>query len=210
MGNIKKTKKESKKRISNLMYMSHIIAKIKSFFKQDSENSVDSTLLNKDLDDTHINMILSEVKDSMKGTCESANTLDQKAHSIIKITISIIFGLSTVVFISKDDKTILLPSGILITGAFVALFILCFSYKTRTYHLYGDLMQDINTEDNYYKKDSKGTAIYLIQTYQIKALYNAKINRIRGSSINWAIIIIIISAFISFAIFLKSLFKCFL
>lgn len=157
-------------------------------------------MLNKNLEESQIKTAFQEVKDAMKSSCESANILDAKAHSMINIIISIIFGLSAVIFISDSSSQILLPACILMIGVFVSLSILYFGYKTRKYHLYGDLMRDIETEDAYYH-DEKGMLIYLIKTYQLKIDDNLKINATKGNMVNWSIITAIFSAVIAVIIY---------
>lgn len=150
-------------------------------------------MLNKNLEEDQIKIALQEVKDAMKSSCDSANILDGKAHSMINIILSIIFGLSAVIFISDSSSQILVPACIMMIGVFVSLAILYFGYKTRKYHLYGDLMKDIEIEDPYYH-DNKGMLIYLIKTYQTKIDENLRINAIKGNLINWSIITAIFSA----------------
>ena len=143
-------------------------------------------MLNKNLEENQIKIALQEVKDAMKSSCESANVLDEKTHSVIKVILSIIFGLSVVIFVYDSSIKILFSSCILMFGAFVSLIILCFGYTAGKYHLYGDLMNDIEKEDSYYH-DYKGMLIYLIKTYQIKIEGNAKINAIKGALVDWSI-----------------------
>jgi uncharacterized membrane protein len=153
-------------------------------------------MLNKNLEENQIIIALQEVKDAMKSSCESANVLDEKTHSVIKVILSIIFGLSVVIFIYDSSSQILWPACILMFGAFVSLIILCFGYTAGKYHLYGDLMNDIEKEDFYYH-DYKGMLIYLIKTYQIKIEGNAKINAIKGALVNWSIITAIFFAIVA-------------
>ena len=54
-------------------------------------------MLNKNQEENQIKIALQEVKDAMKSTCDSANVLDEKTHSVIKVILSIIFGLSVVI-----------------------------------------------------------------------------------------------------------------
>ena len=143
-------------------------------------------MLNKNQEENQIKIALQEVKDAMKSSHEMGNVLDEKTHSIIKVILSIIFGLSVFIFVYDSSIKILFPSCILMVGAFVSLIILCFSYKSRKYHLYGDLMKDIEKEESYYH-DYKGMLIYLIKTYQIKIEGNAKINAIKGALVDWSI-----------------------
>ena len=56
-------------------------------------------MLNKNQEENQIKIALQEVKDAMKSTCDSANVLDEKTHSVIKVILSIIFGLSVVIFV---------------------------------------------------------------------------------------------------------------
>ena len=158
-------------------------------------------MLNKNKEISQLESTLQEVKDAMKSSCDSANTLDVKAHSIINIIISIIFGLSMVIFISGNDKAVLIPAIFLIIGVFISLCFLCLGYKTRKYHLYGDLMKDIEKEDGYYH-DKKGMFIYLIKTYQDKTTYNIYLNSIKGDLINKSIIVTIISSLIAVLVYL--------
>lgn len=153
-------------------------------------------MFDKTLEESQIKVAFQEVKDAMKSSCESANILDAKAHSMINIIISIIFGLSAVIFISDSSSQILLPACILMIGVFVSLSILYFGYKTRKYHLYGDLMRDIEQEDKYYH-DNKGMLIYLIKIYQTKINENVEINALKGSLVNWSIITAITFAIIA-------------
>lgn len=153
-------------------------------------------MLNKNLEENQIKIALQEVKDAMKSSCESANVLDEKTHSVIKVMLSIIFGLSVVIFVYDSSIKILFPSCILMFGAFVSLIILCFGYKAGKYHLYGDLMKNIEKEESYYH-DYKGMLIYLIKTYQIKIEYNIKINVTKGALVNWSIFIAIFFASIA-------------
>ena len=157
-------------------------------------------MLDKNLEENQIKIALQEVKDAMKSSCESANVLDEKTHSVIKVIISIIFGLSVVIFVYDSSIKILIPSCILMVGAFVSLIILCLSNKSRKYHLYGDLMKNIEKEESYYH-DYKGMLIYLIKTYQIKIEYNTKIDDIKGSLVNWSIFIAIFFAFMAVIIY---------
>jgi hypothetical protein len=85
-------------------------------------------------------------------------------------------------------------------GAFVSLIILCFSYKSRKYHLYGDLMKNIEKEESYYH-DCKGMLIYLIKTYQIKIEYNTKINATKGDLVDWSIFTAIFFAIMAVIIY---------
>jgi hypothetical protein len=93
---------------------------------------------------------------------------------VIKVILSIIFGLSVVIFVYDSSSQILWPACILMFGAFVSLIILCFGYTAGKYHLYGDLMKNIEKEESYYH-DYKGMLIYLIKTYQVKIEGNTKI-----------------------------------
>lgn len=91
-------------------------------------------MLNKNLEENQIKIALQEVKDAMKCSNELGNVLDEKIHSILKVIISIIFGLSVVIFVYDSSIKILIPSCILMVGAFVSLIILCLSYKSKKYH----------------------------------------------------------------------------
>lgn len=153
-------------------------------------------MLNKNQEENQIKIALQEVKDAMKSTCDSANVLDEKTHSVIKVILSIIFGLSVVIFVYDSSSQILWPACILMFGAFVSLLILCFGYTAGKYHLYGDLMKDIEKEEYYYH-DYKGMLIYLIKTYQIKIEGNIKINATKGALVNWSIITAIFFAIIA-------------
>ena len=153
-------------------------------------------MLNKNLEENQIKIALQEVKDAMKSSCESANVLDEKTHSVIKVILSIIFGLSVVIFVYDSSSQILWPASILMFGAFTSLIILCFGYTAGKYHLYGDLMKDIEKEESYYH-DYKGMLIYLIKTYQIKIEYNTKINDTKGALVDWSIFTAIFFAFMA-------------
>ena len=157
-------------------------------------------MLNKNLEENQIKIALQEVKDAMKSSCESANVLDEKTHSVIKIILSVIFGLSVVIFIYDSSSQILWPACILMFGAFVSLIILCFGYTAGKYHLYGDLMKNIEKEEFYYH-DYKGMLIYLIKTYQIKIEYNTKINDTKGALVDWSIFTAIFFAFMAVIIY---------
>ena len=157
-------------------------------------------MLNKNLEENQIKIALQEVKDAMKSSHEMGNVLDEKKHSIIKVMLSIIFGLSVFIFVYESSIKILFPSFILMFGAFVSLIILCFSYKSRKYHLYGDLMKNIEKEEFYYH-DYKGMLIYLIKTYQIKIEYNTKINDTKGALVDWSIFTAIFFAFMAVIIY---------
>ena len=157
-------------------------------------------MLNKNLEENQIKIALQEVKDAMKSSCESANVLDEKTHSVIKVILSIIFGLSVVIFVYDSSSQILWPACILMFGAFVSLIILCFGYTAGKYHLYGDLMKDIEKEESYYH-DYKGMLIYLIKTYQIKIEYNTKINATKGDLVDWSIFTAVFFAIIAVIIY---------
>ena len=157
-------------------------------------------MLNKNLEENQIKIALQEVKDAMKSSCESANVLDEKTHSVIKVILSIIFGLSVVIFVYDSSSQILWPASILMFGAFTSLIILCFGYTAGKYHLYGDLMKDIEKEESYYH-DYKGMLIYLIKTYQIKIEYNTKINDTKGALVDWSIFTAIFFAFMAVIIY---------
>ncbi len=153
-------------------------------------------MLNKNLEENQIKIALQEVKDAMKSSCESANVLDEKTHSVIKVILSIIFGLSVLIFVYDSSSQILWPACILMLGAFVSLIILCFGYTAGKYHLYGDLMRDIEKEESYYH-DYKGMLLYIIKTYQIKIEGNVKQNATKGALVNWSIITAIFFAIVA-------------
>lgn len=143
-------------------------------------------MLNKSLNDKHLETYLTEVKEAMKSSCNSADTLDSKTHSLIKIIISVFFGLSAIIFIHDQSKQILIPSIILAVGMGVVLVILGMGYMHNDYHLYGELMKELENEDGYYH-DEKGALIYLIQIYQMKTEHNAILNKKKAKCVNWSI-----------------------
>ena len=69
-------------------------------------------MLNKNLEENQIKIALQEVKDAMKSSHEMGNVLDEKTHSIIKVMLSIIFGLSVFIFVYESSIKILFPSFI--------------------------------------------------------------------------------------------------
>jgi len=140
-----------------------------------------------------IDIALNEVKTAMETTNKSTVILDDKAHNIIKISISILFGLCGILFISHNNiNNLIIPSIIIIVGNAISLFMLKQAYKTSQYYLYGDEMINIHQSDNYYH-DSIGIKIYLIHQYQTKINGNSDFNKTKGKYINKAIYAIIYS-----------------
>jgi len=108
-----------------------------------------------------IDIALNEVKTAMETTNKSTVILDDKAHNIIKISISILFGLCGILFISHNNiNNLIIPSIIIIVGNAISLFMLKQAYKTSQYYLYGDEMINIHQSDNYYH-DSIGELKYI-------------------------------------------------
>ncbi len=156
--------------------------------------------LNKDLNLSQLKISLQEVKDNMLSASSITQDLDKKTHELIKISISIILGLIATNFILINNKEILIPSIILLIGTAISLFILCLAYRCRGYHANGNLMKDIEQEDEYYH-DEHGLMIYLIKIYQKKIEYNENQNTKRSNLINRSIAILASSSSISFCVF---------
>ena len=153
-----------------------------------------------------IDIALNEVKTAMETTNKSTVILDDKADSMIKISISIIFGSCAILFTSlftsnKDIINLIIPSIIIILGNAITLFMLYKAYKTSQYYLYGDQMINIHQADNYYH-DCIGIKIYLIDQYQIKVNGNLELNKTKGKYINWAISAIMLSGILGCVSFL--------
>jgi hypothetical protein len=153
-------------------------------------------MLNKSLNEKHLEMYLIEVKEAMKSSCTSADILDSKTHSLIKIIISVFFGLSAIIFIHNQDKKILVPAIILAIEVGLSLFILCLGYMSSNYHFYGEMMKDLENEHGYYH-DEKGMLVYLIQIYQMKTQHNVSLNDKKAKYIDASILLSAISSILA-------------
>ena len=156
--------------------------------------------LNKDLNLSQLKTSLREVKDNMLYTSKRVDDLDKKTHELIKISISILLGLVAANFILSSRQEVLIPSIILLIGTSLSLWVLCLAYKCIGYHSNGNIMKDIEQEDDYYH-DEQGLMIYLIKIYQKKIEYNENLNAKRSSLINRSIAIMSLSSLLSFCAF---------